>query len=466
MNKTFSTEADIKKIKSPKQGYDLYIDDKQEGLYLKVTAKGTKTFVVRFQNSSRQTLAKVDSLELLKARKRTYKLRQAYSDKNQELDYKRSSNKKTSKATFHDMATKYLEVTKHDNRPSSLEASKRLLNNHILHEFGDRKPWLITSRDISAFFESIRGKEHTYSYISMLDGVEVKKIDSQKFSYWLEQLGYITDEEIDVSSVNSTNLSAHLMLYADKFKVQTYIQEKGRCYKKKTITTQGTVNKCKALLSHMYNTARTWQGSEWEKIISNPCTGIKAAQSKSKTRYLSQDELKRLFVVLNDDEYKNHQTSYIIKLLIFTGARKSELINARWEHIDFKTKMWNKPDKISKTKLAPPVPLSDDAISLLVEMKSISSAGYLFKSSKDPSKPIDNCRKSFNSIMKKAEIENCTFHDLRRTFGSQLLLAGVDIFTVSKLLGHNSVATTERHYAFLDRQTLHSATNALSKVIS
>lgn len=91
--------------------------------------------------------------------------------------------------------------------------------------------------------------------------------------------------------------------------------------------------------------------------------------------------------------------------------------------------------------------------------------GYIFKSSVKPEEPINDFRKTFDNIMEKASIKNCTPHDLRRTFGSQLLLQGVDIYTVSKLLGHNSVATTEKHYAFLNRETLHNAVNALDGLL-
>jgi len=466
MAKKFQNKKDIDNIAPSKKSYELYGDSKQDGLYLKVTNKGTKTFIIKFPDSSRKKLELYDKINTdLSA------IRDAVDDKIKEFDRiaKGISNPKKKQnfdITLKDMTIKYLEYMKGDKMDSTLQYDKALFNNHIEDKLGNKKPWLITSREMIEFLNSIKNKTHQYSYITSLDGIEVKKINKDKFNHWLTKLGYSEVDNIDFSQINSTNLKSYLTDYVPEKIVQKYIDTKGKIYIRETKTTQGTANKCKALLSHMYNTAMTWQGDEWELITSNPCNGIKSTQSNSKTRYLDKVEIKRLFDALNSDEYKNHQTTYFVKLLFFTGARKSELINAKWEDIDFNNKMWNKPQKSSKTKLAPPVPLSDDAIVVLNEMSKQSSIGYLFKSKDDNSKPMSNCKKSYASILQKADIKDCSFHDLRRTFGSQLLLAGVDIYTVSKLLGHNSVATTEKHYAFLDRQTLHSATNALSNVIN
>ena len=60
--------------------------------------------------------------------------------------------------------------------------------------------------------------------------------------------------------------------------------------------------------------------------------------------------------------------------------------------------------------------------------------------------------KKFRQYAETAEIENVTLHDLRKTFGSMLIGKGVDIYRVSKLLGHSSVTVTESHYVdILDR---------------
>lgn len=209
----------------------------------------------------------------------------------------------------------------------------------------------------------------------------------------------------------------------------------------------------------------TWDGSEWEQIKGKPCVGIKSTKPKQKNRYLDDKELNRLKNVLNSEEYKDDTIAHLVKFLILTGARRNEAVNARWEHIDFNNQVWRKPEKKSKTKLAPPVSISKDVIELLKHMQKINSDGYIFKSSVNPDKPINDFRKSFNTIMQKADIKNVTPHDLRRTFGTQLLLKGTDIFTVSKLLGRESVKTTENHYAFLNRETMHSAVNVLDGLL-
>ena len=53
----------------------------------------------------------------------------------------------------------------------------------------------------------------------------------------------------------------------------------------------------------------------------------------------------------------------------------------------------------------------------------------------------------FKKEVRRLEIKNARFHDLRRTFGLNLIKQGMSIYKVSKLLGHSSVKTTEQHYA-------------------
>ena len=75
-------------------------------------------------------------------------------------------------------------------------------------------------------------------------------------------------------------------------------------------------------------------------------------------------------------------------------------------------------------------------------------------------KPIGSIRKAFNNACKRAGIKNLRFHDLRHTFATRLVLAGVDLATVSKLLGHSSIQMTMR-YAHPTPEALKNAVNKL-----
>jgi len=460
----FYTKKDIEQLAPPEKGTKTYRYGKNPSLWLRLSYKGTFSYVVVLQDGNKIT---IDQDDLGEASEECRRLRAEFKEKGK-IEKGKVRIVEDLNITFHDMAVKYLDWAKKHKKENSLKSDRERLKNHLLPILKDKNPAEITSREIHSLLNSLIGKEHTYYYLKSIDGQSVKFVTRDKVTFWLSQMGFDHIEVADetVSKLNSSNLQDFLIIITkDKELVEHYINKTAEYTSKITITSYGTFNKCKALLSHMYNTAMTWEDPEWEQIKLNPCVGIKSTKSKQKSRYLDAKELERLKAVLISNEYKDHVVSQLIKFLILTGARKSEAVNAKWEHIDFNNKVWRRPDKNSKTKLAPPVSVSSDVIELLEYMNKTSKNGYIFKSTIDDNKPLLYFRKSFNTIMAKAEIKNCTPHDLRRTFGTQLLLSGIDIFTVSKLLGHESVKTTENHYAFLNRETMHSAVNVLDGLL-
>lgn len=448
----------------PDSKYVLYKHYDYSHICLKVTHKGKRNLLVRLQNGNKKVL-KAKPNEITKAKKEAQGFRDAYDDYR---DGKKINPKDIPLITFFDMARKYLKWAKNNKSEGTIISDRKNLNNHLLPALSEKNPAELSSRDIHSLLNSLIGKKNSYTYLKSIDGQSTKYITKSKVTYWFSKIGYNNTEINDetISNLNNKNIVSFLSDITDnKSLVAAYISDTAKYTIKETVTSYGTFNKCKALLSHMYNTAMTWEGAEWEQIKANPCVGIKSTKPKQKNRYLDDKELDRLKAVLNSDEYKNDTIGQLVKFLILTGARRSEALTAKWEDIDFNNKVWRKPAKNSKTKLAPPVSISKDVINLLNNMKASSLEGYIFKSAVTPDKPINDFRKSFNTIMAKADIKDITPHDLRRTFGTQLLLSGVDIFTVSKLLGHESVKTTESHYAFLNRETMHTAVNALDGML-
>lgn len=369
--------------------------------------------------------------------------------------------------TFAQMTLKYFEWAKTHKKANTIDTEFRQVKNHIAPLLGSKKINKIKTRDISSTLESIIDKKTKYSYLSHIKDIYIQNITQNDFLNILKELGYNDNVSHDIEELGYKRFEVLVDYYiTDKLAIKKYFNKHAKYYTVTKVTTKGSANRIKATLSHMFNTAMTWNEPEWECLTHNPCIGVKSTQSKSKTRYLDKEELERLNKVLSEDLYKNDTVANLLKFLLMTGSRKSEALTARWEHIDFINKIWRRPTSSSKTKLAPPVPLSKKAIELLELIKeNEGNKGYIFKSKVYPDKHLGEFRKSFATIMKKSNIENCTPHDLRRTFGTQLLLAGVDIYAVSKLLGHNSVATTEKHYAFLNRETLHNAVNTLDNIM-
>jgi hypothetical protein len=122
--------------------------------------------------------------------------------------------------------------------------------------------------------------------------------------------------------------------FADTDRLHREINGRGTPYR---------ANRVIALLSRMFSTAARWQ---WRS--DNPCKGIERNQEHKRRRYLTADELVRLGKAL--DEYSDRQSANIIGLLLLTGARRGEVLAARWADFDAGFDTWTKPGATTKQK--------------------------------------------------------------------------------------------------------------------
>jgi hypothetical protein len=102
-------------------------------------------------------------------------------------------------------------------------------------------------------------------------------------------------------------------------------------------------NRTLALLSKMFSLAISWG---W--IEDNPAQRIERYQEEKRDRWLNEEELQKFWTVL--EQQPNHLTTYVFKLLLLTGARKSEVLNATWDQFDLERGIWTKPSHLTKQK--------------------------------------------------------------------------------------------------------------------
>jgi len=215
-------------------------------------------------------------------------------------------------------------------------------------------------------------------------------------------------------------------------------------------------NRVRALLSKMFSLAVAW---EWREL--NPVLGIPKFQEEKRDRWLNEEELKRLTNVLN--VHPNQRAANVIRLLILTGARKSEALNATWDQFDLERGVWTKPAHTTKQNRREHVPLSTATVELLKGMQAAhtTDSPYLFPGDA-PGKPLNCIKKFWDDVRIAAKIENCRVHDLRHTFASHLVSSGVSLPIVGRLLGHTQPQTTQR-YAHLADDPLREATENFSE---
>jgi len=195
----------------------------------------------------------------------------------------------------------------------------------------------------------------------------------------------------------------------------------------------------------------------------NPIVGIPLFEESPRERYLSNDELSRLLPELDKAEGRLTQPSRIIKYLILTGIRTRECFHCRWDEIDFSTNLMHISGSRSKNHVSASVPLSATAIKILRECDK--SVPYPF-ANPQTGLPYVSIKRSFKTLMDRAEIYDVTAHDLRRTAGSLILSSGGSLTQVQHLLRHKSYSTTDRHYGRLAPHALAAASDSICEQLS
>jgi integrase len=226
------------------------------------------------------------------------------------------------------------------------------------------------------------------------------------------------------------------------------------------ITAHGTpvrANRVATLLSKMFALA-----VRWEMRPDNPVRGIDRNTEEKRARYLSGDELRRLSEALAS--HSGQSAANAIRLLLLTGARRGEVLGARWDQFDLDTGIWTKPSSHTKQKREHRVPLSAPTRQLLVEMRAGSHSAWVFPNRKGDGFLTD-IKKSWHSICKAAGITGVRLHDLRHTYASVLASAGLSFPVIGALLGHTQPGTTAR-YAHLFDDPLRAATERVGAVVT
>ena len=198
-------------------------------------------------------------------------------------------------------------------------------------------------------------------------------------------------------------------------------------------------NRMLSLLSKMFNVARNHD--EWRKV--NPCDGVKRFAELSRDRFLREDEISRFLAAV--DAEANQQLAVAFKLLLFTGARKMNVLSMAWSDIDLTATLWRIPD----TKQGEPqhVPLIPAAVEVLNQLKADAKPGqdYVFPARVAGTKAghVVDVTKCWRSVCKAAELPELRMHDLRRTMGSWQAAGGASLQVIGKSLGHRNTSTTE-----------------------
>ena len=182
----------------------------------------------------------------------------------------------------------------------------------------------------------------------------------------------------------------------------------------------------------------------------------------ARDRWLTYDEEQQLLPKTEAKLYGNLKDIVILDL--HTGLSQEEILKLQWTQIDFKRATLTTKRKKTERRDLPirTIPLNKTALEVLRQRHKVRSLGSFFVFFNTVGQQIDasKLKRAFKEAVKEAEIVDFTFHDLRHTFATRLVHEGVDLYKVSKLLGHKDIATTQR-YAHHYPESLRDGVNIL-----
>jgi integrase len=213
-----------------------------------------------------------------------------------------------------------------------------------------------------------------------------------------------------------------------------------------------TVEKIRVVLGRSFELARQWNmpGSEVNPVRNVP----RPRFSNARSRYLNASEAARLLRAA--DRSPQPQLKPIIQLLLMTGCRKSELLQARWEHVDLERRSWLIP--MSKSGKARHVPLSQVAVDVLEALPRLPGCDLVVPNLAS-GEAFRDIKKAWDTVRRDACLSDVRLHDLRHSAASFMINAGVDLYTVGRVLGHAQAASSQR-YSHLSDATLLAAVEA------
>lgn len=173
---------------------------------------------------------------------------------------------------------------------------------------------------------------------------------------------------------------------------------------------------------------------QWERTETNPFKRSRLLRvAPKRPNYLSKQQVQVLLATIGDPIFKD-----IIHFMLLTGLRRQEALNLRWRDIDLQR---NSIHVLGKGLRLRNVSLNPAALEIVTQTQR--KTDYIFGNPKT-GKPRYNPRfgRRFRQYANKAGLPECTLHTLRHTFASHLIMAGADLPSVQRLLGHSSITTT------------------------
>jgi site-specific recombinase XerD len=261
------------------------------------------------------------------------------------------------------------------------------------------------------------------------------KTDAGRLQYWLGKIGALEAEKITPEILG---------------KVFGDLSKAGNC--------GSTLNRYRALISSIFR-----YGVENDRIRANPVARVKRfRESESRVRYLRDREEEKLRAVIRL-KYPEHEPE--LDLAMYTGMRRGEQFGLKWKDVDLELGILTVRGKTGRREIV----ANDAAIAALRLLAKVAPTEdfdrppvQAFVCPQTKSDEQKDWRRWLEKSLKEAGVLDFHWHDLRHTFASRLVMAGADLISVQKLMGHKSILMTMR-YAHLAPGHLRGAAEKIGR---
>jgi len=207
------------------------------------------------------------------------------------------------------------------------------------------------------------------------------------------------------------------------------------------------------VMHHMMEKASTiW--SKLTGIDRNPADQVEVEQvDDSRERYLSEDELLRLKIALDERMYckgtkiinkTNRRLRLLVLIAVGTGMRRGEIFRLQWSDIRYNEGLIAVNAKLKKGRQRY-VPMTPELAEEIRRYPAVLGEDRVLPPEAGATSGRQRADKSFANLLIRAKIRHFRFHDLRHTFASWYMMCGGDLYELSKLLGHSNISMTERY---------------------
>lgn len=295
----------------------------------------------------------------------------------------------------------------------------------------DAKNWAAQTESAireGRYFKNTAAKKYTVGDL-IARYLEHQKTRNQKRAFDVASHLAWWDKEIGMYLL--ADLSKNLILTTREKLIQSGINVERRA--------PATVNRYMGILSHALSVAV----NEWEWLPAHPMKNIaKLPEPRGRVRFLSDDERTRLL-----DACRESSSAFLYPLVVLalsTGARHGELINLRWEQVDFARQAIVLHDTKNGERRV--LALAHHALEVLQGWHRARDASnpLVFPSERIPGQPVQT-RPAWLDALKQARVEDFRFHDLRHSAASYLAMNGASTNEIAEVLGHKTLAMVKRY---------------------